>query len=57
MEIVTSNKYIWWKHDIKSMAEIKTSHYHKYTFEGHLMLGKRRKNQSKYLKTVIEHKK
>ena len=57
MEIVTSNKYIWWKHDIKSMAEIKTSHYHKYTFEGHLMLGKRRRNQCKYLKTVIEYKK
>ena len=59
-EIVTwqeTNKYIWWKHDIKNMAEIKTSHYHKYTFERHLMLVKRRRNQSKYLKTVIEYKK
>ena len=60
IEIVTrqeTKKFIWWKYDIKSMAEIKTSHYHKYTFERHLMLGKRRTNQSKYLKTVIEYKK
>ena len=58
IEIVTrqeTKKFIWWKHDIKSMAKIKTSLYHKYMFERHLMLGKRRRNQSKYLKTVIEY--